>query len=44
MAAGRAGPPWRRAPVTFRQAVDADFGRAEAFRLALLDAGILLPP
>ncbi|WP_328473752.1 aminotransferase class III-fold pyridoxal phosphate-dependent enzyme [Actinoplanes sp. NBC_00393] len=36
---------WRaEPPVTFRQAVDADFGRAEAFRLAMLDAGILLPP
>ncbi len=36
---------WRAdPPVTFRQAVDADFDRAEAFRLAMLDAGILLPP
>jgi glutamate-1-semialdehyde 2,1-aminomutase len=36
---------WRaEPPVTFRQAVDADFDRAEAFRLAMLDAGILLPP
>ena len=36
---------WRaEAPVTFRQAVDADFRRAGAFRLAMLDAGILLPP
>jgi glutamate-1-semialdehyde 2,1-aminomutase len=36
---------WRAAPpVTFRQAVDADFDRAEAFRVAMLDAGILLPP
>jgi glutamate-1-semialdehyde 2,1-aminomutase len=31
-------------PVTFRQAATADFARAEAFRLAMLDAGILLPP
>jgi glutamate-1-semialdehyde 2,1-aminomutase len=36
---------WRaEPPVTFRQAVDADFDRAEAFRIAMLDAGILLPP
>jgi glutamate-1-semialdehyde 2,1-aminomutase len=36
---------WRpEPPVTFRQAVDADFARAEGFRLAMLDAGILLPP
>jgi glutamate-1-semialdehyde 2,1-aminomutase len=36
---------WRaEPPVTFRQAVDADFARAEAFRLSMLDAGILLPP
>ncbi|NUQ12049.1 MAG: aminotransferase class III-fold pyridoxal phosphate-dependent enzyme [Gemmatimonadaceae bacterium] len=36
---------WRaEPPVTFRQAVDADFERAEAFRLAMLDGGILLPP
>ncbi len=36
---------WRpEPPVTFRQAVDADFDRGEAFRLAMLDAGILLPP
>jgi glutamate-1-semialdehyde 2,1-aminomutase len=36
---------WRaEPPVTFRQAVDADFDRAEAFRVAMLDAGILLPP
>ena len=36
---------WRaEPPVTFRQAVDADFDRAEAFRLAMLDAGVLLPP
>lgn len=32
------------APVTFRQAARADFERAEAFRLAMLEAGILLPP
>ena len=32
------------APVTFRQAAQADFERAEAFRLAMLEAGILLPP
>lgn len=32
------------APVTFRQAARADFERAEAFRLAMLDMGILLPP
>lgn len=31
-------------PVTFRQAARADFARAEAFRLAMLDAGILMPP
>ncbi|MGY1701554.1 aspartate aminotransferase family protein [Geodermatophilus sp. SYSU D00766] len=36
---------WRaQAPVTFRQAVDADLARAEGFRLAMLDAGVLLPP
>ena len=36
---------WRAdPPVTFREAVDAAFDRAEAFRLAMLDAGILLPP
>jgi glutamate-1-semialdehyde 2,1-aminomutase len=36
---------WRaEPPVTFRQAVDADFARGEAFRVAMLDAGILLPP
>ena len=36
---------WRaEPPVTFRQAVDADVARAEAFRLAMLDAGVLLPP
>jgi glutamate-1-semialdehyde 2,1-aminomutase len=36
---------WRAdPPVTFRQAVDADFDRGETFRLAMLDAGILLPP
>jgi glutamate-1-semialdehyde 2,1-aminomutase len=36
---------WRaEPPVTFRQAVDADLDRAEAFRLAMLDAGVLLPP
>ena len=31
-------------PITFRQAALADFDRAEAFRLAMLEAGILLPP
>lgn len=31
-------------PVTFTEAVDADLARGEAFRLAMLDAGILLPP
>ncbi len=36
---------WReQPPVTFREAVDADLDRGEAFRLAMLDAGILLPP
>ena len=30
--------------MTFRQAVDADVALAEAFRLAMLDAGVLLPP
>ena len=36
---------WRaEPPVTLGQAVDADFDRAEAFRLAMLEAGILLPP
>jgi glutamate-1-semialdehyde 2,1-aminomutase len=36
---------WRaEPPVTFRQAVDADFARAEAFRLYMLDADVLLPP
>ena len=36
---------WRAdPPVTFRQAVDADFDLGEAFRLAMLDAGMLLPP
>jgi glutamate-1-semialdehyde 2,1-aminomutase len=36
---------WRaEPPVTFREAVDADFDRGEAFRVAMLDAGILLPP
>jgi glutamate-1-semialdehyde 2,1-aminomutase len=36
---------WRaEAPVTFAEAVDADFERGEAFRVAMLDAGILLPP
>jgi glutamate-1-semialdehyde 2,1-aminomutase len=36
---------WRSdPPVTFRQAVDADFELGERFRLAMLDAGILLPP
>jgi glutamate-1-semialdehyde aminotransferase len=32
------------APVTFRQAAAADFERAEAFRQALLERGILMPP
>jgi glutamate-1-semialdehyde 2,1-aminomutase len=31
-------------PVTFRHAAGADLARAEAFRRAMLDAGILLPP
>ncbi|MCV0402843.1 MAG: aminotransferase class III-fold pyridoxal phosphate-dependent enzyme [Chloroflexi bacterium] len=36
---------WRpEPPVTFRQAVDADFELGEAFRVGMLDAGILLPP
>jgi len=36
---------WRaEPPVTFAQAVDADLDRGEAFRVAMLDAGILLPP
>ena len=36
---------WRpEPPVTFRAAADADFARAEAFRVALLEAGILMPP
>ena len=36
---------WRaEPPQTFRQAIDADFDRAEAFRRAMLEAGILLPP
>lgn len=36
---------WRaEPPVTFREAVDADFERGEAFRIAMHDAGILLPP
>ena len=36
---------WRsEPPVTFREAVDANFDRGEAFRVAMLDAGILLPP
>jgi glutamate-1-semialdehyde 2,1-aminomutase len=36
---------WRPAPpVTFREAADADFARAEAFRLHMLEAGVLLPP
>ncbi|REK21374.1 MAG: aminotransferase class III-fold pyridoxal phosphate-dependent enzyme [Actinobacteria bacterium] len=36
---------WREEPpVTFREAVDADFDRGEAFRVAMHDAGILLPP
>ena len=36
---------WRaEPPVTFREAVDADLDRGEAFRVAMLDAGIVLPP
>ncbi len=36
---------WRPTPpVTFTEAVDADLERGERFRLAMLDAGILLPP
>jgi glutamate-1-semialdehyde 2,1-aminomutase len=36
---------WRpQPPITFRDAADIDFARAEAFRLAMLEAGILLPP
>ncbi|MCV2489983.1 aminotransferase class III-fold pyridoxal phosphate-dependent enzyme [Geodermatophilus sp. YIM 151500] len=36
---------WRaEPPTTFREAVDADFDRGEAFRTAMLDAGVLLPP
>jgi glutamate-1-semialdehyde 2,1-aminomutase len=36
---------WRaEPPVTFREAVDADLDRGEAFRAAMLDAGIVLPP
>ena len=36
---------WRETPpVTFSEAADADFDRAESFRVAMLDAGILLPP
>jgi glutamate-1-semialdehyde 2,1-aminomutase len=36
---------WRaEPPVTFEQAVDADLERGEAFRVAMLDAGIVLPP
>jgi len=36
---------WRATPpVTFREAADADLDRGEAFRPAMLDAGILLPP
>jgi glutamate-1-semialdehyde 2,1-aminomutase len=31
-------------PITFQHAARADFARAEAFRVAMLDAGILLPP
>jgi glutamate-1-semialdehyde 2,1-aminomutase len=31
-------------PVTFRDAASADFERAEAFRLEMLEAGILMPP
>lgn len=33
-----------KAPVTFNDAAKADFKRAEAFRLSLLNAGILMPP
>ncbi len=33
-----------QAPVTFRDAAKADFARAEAFRLHLLEAGVLMPP
>ncbi|HXH22386.1 MAG TPA: aminotransferase class III-fold pyridoxal phosphate-dependent enzyme [Dehalococcoidia bacterium] len=36
---------WRREPpVTFREAAQADFERAEAFRLGMLERGVLLPP
>jgi glutamate-1-semialdehyde 2,1-aminomutase len=36
---------WRaEPPVTFKQAVDADLDRGEAFRVAMQEAGILLPP
>jgi glutamate-1-semialdehyde 2,1-aminomutase len=36
---------WRpEPPVTFQQAVDADFELGERFRLGMLEAGILLPP
>lgn len=36
---------WRsEPPVTFEQAVDADLDLGEAFRVEMLDAGILLPP
>ena len=31
-------------PVTFRDAANADFERAESFRLGMLAAGILMPP
>jgi glutamate-1-semialdehyde 2,1-aminomutase len=36
---------WRPVPpVTYREAADIDFERAEAFRQLMLEAGILLPP
>lgn len=36
---------WRsEPPVTFNQAADADFSRAEAFRIEMLDRGVLFPP
>ncbi len=36
---------WRRTPpVTFTEAADADLERGERFRVAMLEAGILLPP
>lgn len=33
-----------RAPVTFSDAARADFTRAEAFRVKLLESGVLMPP